>query len=137
MELWCAPDTTHPWFAAQAKRCGLRLAPQQGQSLGERMHNALADAVGRYGQAILTGLRHAHPKLFQGIAWSTGVVRKARRSRLRSLGLGWAEFPTHRDLDRSEDLGRLRLDSRLACLVEGIPALEEPRGGPRFRWDPA
>jgi rSAM/selenodomain-associated transferase 1 len=55
VELWCAPETTHPWFAALATRYGLGLAPQQGQNLGERMHHALADALGRYGQAVLIG----------------------------------------------------------------------------------
>jgi hypothetical protein len=55
VELWCAPDTAHPWFASLAARYGLRLVPQRGRDLGARMHTALADALQRHRHAILVG----------------------------------------------------------------------------------
>ncbi|HEY6555327.1 MAG TPA: TIGR04282 family arsenosugar biosynthesis glycosyltransferase, partial [Vicinamibacteria bacterium] len=44
-----------PWFASLAARYGLRLVPQRGRDLGERMHTALADALRRHRHAILVG----------------------------------------------------------------------------------
>lgn len=55
VELWCTPDTAHPWFASLAARYGLRLVPQRGRDLGERMHTALADALQRHRHAVLIG----------------------------------------------------------------------------------
>ncbi len=55
VELWCAPDTAHPWFASLAARYGLRLVPQRGRDLGERMHTALAEAFQRHRHAVLIG----------------------------------------------------------------------------------
>ena len=55
MELCCAPDPTHPWFASLAARYGLRLVPQRGRDLGERMHTALAEALQRHRHAVLIG----------------------------------------------------------------------------------
>jgi hypothetical protein len=55
VELWCAPDTTHPWFASLAARYGLRLVPQRGPDLGERMRTALAAALQRHRHAVLIG----------------------------------------------------------------------------------
>jgi hypothetical protein len=55
VELWCAPDPTHPWFASLAARYGLRLVPQRGRDLGERMHTALAEALQRHRHAVLIG----------------------------------------------------------------------------------
>jgi hypothetical protein len=55
VELWCAPDPTHPWFASLEARYGLRLVPQRGRDLGERMHTALAGALRRHRHAVLIG----------------------------------------------------------------------------------
>jgi hypothetical protein len=55
VELWCAPDATHPTFLAMAARHRIRLASQEEGALGERMAHALADALGRYPHALLIG----------------------------------------------------------------------------------
>ena len=55
VEIYCTPDPTHPWFASLAARFGLRLAPQRGRDLGERMHTALAEAFQRHRHAVLIG----------------------------------------------------------------------------------
>ncbi|ALG66519.1 TIGR04282 family arsenosugar biosynthesis glycosyltransferase [Beggiatoa leptomitoformis] len=41
VELWCAPDTQHPFFQHCQQQYALNLRIQQGQTLGERMFNAL------------------------------------------------------------------------------------------------
>jgi uncharacterized protein len=51
VELWCAPDASHPFFAACARRYGVALRSQGGGGLGERMHGALA----RSAPALLVG----------------------------------------------------------------------------------
>ena len=42
VELCCAPDATHPFFAACAARFGVALTAQGAGDLGARMHRALA-----------------------------------------------------------------------------------------------
>ncbi len=41
VELWCAPDTKHTFFAECEKKFPISLHKQQGAGLGERMHHAL------------------------------------------------------------------------------------------------
>jgi hypothetical protein len=42
LQLWCAPDATHPFFGECAVRYRCELLSQQGADLGERMANAFA-----------------------------------------------------------------------------------------------
>ena len=51
VELWCAPDSAHRFFADCARRYGVALRPQGAGDLGARMHRALA----RSAPAILIG----------------------------------------------------------------------------------
>lgn len=51
VELCCAPDATHPFFAACAARFGVALTAQGAGDLGERMHRALAGGL----PAVLVG----------------------------------------------------------------------------------
>jgi rSAM/selenodomain-associated transferase 1 len=44
--LWCAPDTSHPLFAAMREKCGVTLACQPDGDLGARMHAAFVAAAG-------------------------------------------------------------------------------------------
>ncbi len=44
VELWCAPDTQHPFFTTCRKQFGVTLHTQQGADLGERMHHALSQS---------------------------------------------------------------------------------------------
>ena len=46
VSLWCAPDTSHPFFARCSERHGVELRRQQGADLGERMHHAFEQAAG-------------------------------------------------------------------------------------------
>jgi glycosyltransferase A (GT-A) superfamily protein (DUF2064 family) len=44
LELWCAPDETHAFFARCAEESGAVLRRQEGRDLGERMARAFAAA---------------------------------------------------------------------------------------------
>lgn len=55
LELWCAPDASHGFFAQLGAHFDIPLHEQQGDGLGERMHHATTDALGRAGKAVLVG----------------------------------------------------------------------------------
>ena len=55
VELWCAPDASHPALAAMAEAHAVTLHVQTGVDLGERMANAIADALTRSERALLIG----------------------------------------------------------------------------------
>lgn len=55
VELHCAPDTHDEFFQDCAHRYPLTLKSQHGEDLGERMHYAFDDALGRYQNAVLIG----------------------------------------------------------------------------------
>jgi rSAM/selenodomain-associated transferase 1 len=55
-----APDTSHPVFQKIAREQGFTLEAQQGADLGERMGNALAGGISRYGAAAVIGADIPH-----------------------------------------------------------------------------
>ena len=55
VELWCAPDATHPALIAAAQACGATLHTQYGHDLGARMANAFASALQRAPLALCIG----------------------------------------------------------------------------------
>jgi len=70
-----------------------------------------ADAVfapAEDGGYALIGLRRASPRLFEGIAWGGADVMAQTRARLAALGWRWRELPEVWDVDRPEDVTRLR-----------------------------
>lgn len=56
MELWAAPDVTHPLFQELAERYRLSLFPQRGEDLGARMGYAAQEALERYRRLLLLGI---------------------------------------------------------------------------------
>jgi len=144
--LHCAPGIEHRFFADTQKRFGVRLRPQGGGDLGDRMYRAFkralrghpyvvligsdcpalrpadlraaaralqagADAVlspAEDGGYALIGLRRVSRRLFTGVAWGgPGVLAQTRR-RLARLRWRWTELRTVWDVDRPEDVARLR-----------------------------
>jgi len=76
-----------------------------------RALRAGADAVlspAEDGGYALIGLRRVSRRLFDGIAWSTPQVLAQTRRRLRRLGWRWQELRTVWDVDRPEDVARLK-----------------------------
>ncbi|MET0681531.1 MAG: TIGR04282 family arsenosugar biosynthesis glycosyltransferase [Burkholderiales bacterium] len=70
-----------------------------------------ADAVlapAEDGGYVLIGLARVAGALFAGIRWGESSVLADTRERLAALGWRWRELPTLWDVDRPEDLGRLR-----------------------------
>jgi rSAM/selenodomain-associated transferase 1 len=55
VELWCAPDETHPFFERCATEFHVALRRQQGGDLGERMRHAFDAAHASGAALILTG----------------------------------------------------------------------------------
>ena len=53
--LCCSPDSEHSFFQQCAKDYPLMLTQQYGNDLGERMHNALTEALSKYRHAVLMG----------------------------------------------------------------------------------
>ncbi|OGP76249.1 MAG: hypothetical protein A2V86_12430 [Deltaproteobacteria bacterium RBG_16_49_23] len=60
------------------------------------------------GGYVLIGLRQYRPELFKGIAWGTDSVLDQTRERLRQLKWNWQELPQRWDVDRPEDVERLK-----------------------------
>lgn len=55
VELWCAPDATHPFFERCAAEYGLSLHGQVGEELGVRMRNAFEHGIAAGDRVVLIG----------------------------------------------------------------------------------
>ena len=167
VELWCAPDTTHPFFQLCIRRYPLYLRAQVGEDLGSRMQFALEDAVERQERPVLVGTdspsitadalmaafaaidaapasgsrdaaaadivllptedggyaligaSRCDSSLFDAMQWSTGSVYAESCRRIERLGWRRHALPLGWDVDRPEDLDRLR-----AAAPELFDALE-------------
>jgi len=55
IDLYCAPDTNHIFFKYLEQEYKINLKPQTGKDLGERMFNALNDALKTHNSTVLIG----------------------------------------------------------------------------------
>lgn len=55
VELWCAPDESHPFFQQCRQRFPIALFKQRGDDLGERMFNAMSDSLTRADYCLIVG----------------------------------------------------------------------------------
>jgi rSAM/selenodomain-associated transferase 1 len=55
VQLWCAPDAAHPFFAHCQKEFGVPLRTQQGEDLGARMAHASRTALETASYAVIIG----------------------------------------------------------------------------------
>jgi rSAM/selenodomain-associated transferase 1 len=86
------------------------LRPADLRAAARALH-AGADAVlspAEDGGYPLIGLRRASRRLFDGVSWGGGRVLEQTRRRLARLGWRWTELRTLWDVDRPEDVARLR-----------------------------
>ena len=60
------------------------------------------------GGYVLIGARRIDAAMFDGIEWGAPTVLDQQRRQLRASGLSWHEMETLWDVDRPEDLPRLR-----------------------------
>jgi uncharacterized protein len=73
------------------------------------------------GGYVLIGSRRPQPALFTDMTWSTDQVMAQTRQRLARSGFAWCELTTLWDLDRPEDLARLR-GAGLTHFLNGVTA---------------
>jgi rSAM/selenodomain-associated transferase 1 len=89
-----------------------------------------ADAVlspAEDGGYVLIGLRRTSRRVFAGVEWGGSQVLAQTRARLRALGWRWTELRTVWDVDRPEDVERLRRSARLAKLAARLPRARRRR----------
>ena len=60
------------------------------------------------GGYVLIGMQQQFPELFTDISWGSSLVLEATRSRLSDLNLKWYETTIQWDVDRPQDLIRLK-----------------------------
>jgi len=65
------------------------------------------------GGYVLIGLCQYESTLFEGISWGTASVLEETRERLRQLEWNWQELPQRWDVDRPEDVERLKVEGYL------------------------
>jgi rSAM/selenodomain-associated transferase 1 len=53
--LWCSPDCSHPFFQACAAEYGVSLKQQEGNDLGDRMQNTIANHLADSAPVLLIG----------------------------------------------------------------------------------
>jgi hypothetical protein len=90
-----------------------------------RALDAGADAVlapAEDGGYALVGLRRAARSVFEGIDWGKGDVLARTRTRLRRLAWRSRELRTVWDVDRPQDVARLKRSKDLAPLAAGLAA---------------
>jgi len=68
------------------------------------------------GGYALIGLKRVDADLFKGITWGAENVLEETRNRLRALGWKWHELPVRWDIDRLEDVERLKREKDLHLL---------------------
>jgi uncharacterized protein len=81
----------------------LQAAVEALRAPGDRIVLGPADDGGYY----LIGLKHAHRRLFQDIAWSTPTVLAGTLDRAREIGLECTLLPSWYDVDDAASLRRL------------------------------
>ncbi len=82
------------------------------------------------GGYVLIGARRAAPRIFAGIEWGSRSVYAATAAKLDALGYRWRALRTLWDVDRPEDLERLRA---LRFSSRPLPLARRLRGS-RARW---
>ncbi|MFY9317133.1 MAG: TIGR04282 family arsenosugar biosynthesis glycosyltransferase [Burkholderiales bacterium] len=90
----------------------------------ERALHSGADAVftpAEDGGYALIGLRRAVRAVFEGVDWGSAKVMARTRRNLRRLKWRWRELRTVWDVDRPEDVARLKRSGRLAPLAARLP----------------
>ena len=55
VQLWCSPDTRHPFFIDCEQYYEIQLYTQSGRDLGDRMSNALKTSLRQYKKIIIIG----------------------------------------------------------------------------------
>jgi rSAM/selenodomain-associated transferase 1 len=98
-----------------------------------RALRAGADAVlspAEDGGYPLIGLRRVSRRLFDGVSWGSARVLEQTRRRLARLGWRWTELRTLWDVDRPEDVARLRRSGLLGAKARRTSSATRGRARP-------
>jgi rSAM/selenodomain-associated transferase 1 len=88
------------------------------------------------GGYVLLGLKRVEPGLFDGMAWGTERVAQQTRRACEAAGLSLHELEPLWDLDRPDDLERLRATPGLETLCEDLERYRGSGGGVDSDADP-
>lgn len=132
VEVWCAPDPLRDPFPELAERYGLGLYRQQGADLGERMHGAAINALGRGSSVVLVGTdcppmdgAYLH-RAMASLKGRDAVLGPAEDGGYGLLGIKRAARELFRDIpwggERVAEITRERM-RRLAWDFEDLPQL--------------
>jgi uncharacterized protein len=115
-------DLGHRMLAALGKRPALVIGTDCPALRDDHLRQAAQDLCGNFdavvipaedGGYVLIGTRRSCPALFTGMTWSTETVMAETRARLTRLGIGFCELPPLWDVDRPEDVERMRREGLL------------------------
>jgi rSAM/selenodomain-associated transferase 1 len=139
VDLWCAPNAGHPFFAGVGEELGVALADQRGGDLGERMLNAASVSLPEHGYALLLGtdcplltavhLRRVVEELRKG---QDAALIPAEDGGYVLLGLARVARDLFRDIDWGTERVLAQTRERLASLgfhfseLEPLPDLDRP-----------
>lgn len=73
----------------------------------------VAIAPAEDGGYVLVAMAAPHAQAFHGIDWGSACVMRQTRERLGAAGIAWRELPGSWDVDRPDDLARLRAERLL------------------------
>ena len=79
------------------------------------------------GGYVLVGLRRPVRSLFDAMPWGTDRVMTETRARLRQAGLRWRELEPSWDVDRPEDIDRLRASGLMPDVNDLLRRAAHPR----------
>lgn len=134
----CGGDLGQRMYAALVELClqgPALLIGTDCPALAPAHFHASADALRRGFDAVflpaedggyaLVGLRRAEPWLFDAMPWGGPAVMEQTRRRMRQAGWRWAEPALLWDVDRPQDLERLRAAGLMAfapgCAADAAP----------------
>jgi rSAM/selenodomain-associated transferase 1 len=93
------------------------ITPDELRIVAEVLHSYDAGLIpAEDGGYVLLGLRKPQPVLFSDIAWGTSSVGAETRWLMSAHGLTWRELPPLWDVDRPEDIERLRREGFASLL---------------------
>ncbi|HVL55557.1 MAG TPA: TIGR04282 family arsenosugar biosynthesis glycosyltransferase [Burkholderiaceae bacterium] len=139
VQLWCAPDAAHPEFARLARDRDVSLHVQRGADLGERMADAMREALAAQPAALLIGtdapaidsgylrraaaaLRDADVVLAPALDGGYALIGLRRPAALEAFaGIDWG---TRRVLEQTR--ARLRALPRAHVELESVADIDEP-----------
>lgn len=86
-------------------------------------HDDLVLGRAHDGGYYLIGMKRLYPGIFEDSNWGTGHVYERTVDHIKRLGLRFKDLPSLRDVDRPEDLDRLKKDRRFADVFTGNPMI--------------